>query len=173
MSVESGPYFFHYLIDNNTVCYLMIVTKSYPRKLAFTYLSDLAQEFRTQHPDTHALQSPTLRPYAYQSFDSFIAATKRAYQDTRTQQQPSNLDQLNADLHDVTRVMTKNIEDLLYRGDSLDRMSELSGTLRDESRRYRKAARDINFWAMWRQVAPFGGIALLFILIIYWRFFWS
>jgi vesicle transport protein SEC22 len=31
------------------------------------------------------------------------------------------LDKLNEDLQDVTRIMTKNMEDLLWRGDSLDR----------------------------------------------------
>jgi hypothetical protein len=44
--------------------------------------------------------------------------TKRIYQDTRTQ---NNLSKLNEDLQDVTRIMTKNMEDLLWRGDSLDR----------------------------------------------------
>lgn len=46
--------------------------------------------------------------------------TKRLYQDTKTQ---SNLDRLNEDLQDVTRIMTKNMEDLLWRGDSLDSKS--------------------------------------------------
>lgn len=32
------------------------------------------------------------------------------------------LDKLNDELQDVTRIMTKNMEDLLWRGDSLDRM---------------------------------------------------
>lgn len=36
------------------------------------------------------------------------------------------LDRLNEDLQDVTRIMTKNMEDLLWRGDSLDRMSLVS-----------------------------------------------
>jgi vesicle transport protein SEC22 len=34
---------------------------------------------------------------------------------------PTQLDQLNENLQDVTRIMTKNMEDLLWRGDSLDR----------------------------------------------------
>lgn len=33
----------------------------------------------------------------------------------------SGMDKLNEDLQDVTRIMTKNMEDLLWRGDSLDR----------------------------------------------------
>lgn len=37
------------------------------------------------------------------------------------QQGATQLDQLNENLKDVTRIMTKNMEDLLWRGDSLDR----------------------------------------------------
>jgi vesicle transport protein SEC22 len=36
------------------------------------------------------------------------------------------MDKLNTDLQDVTRIMTKNMEDLLWRGDSLDREFRLS-----------------------------------------------
>jgi vesicle transport protein SEC22 len=104
-----------YLIDD-AICYLTITDKSYPRKLAFSYLQELAKEFATSY-GTEALK-PNLRPYAFVQFDTFISATKRVYQDSRAQ---SNLDRLNVELQDVTKVMTKNIEDLIYRGDSLDR----------------------------------------------------
>ena len=89
--------------------------------------------------------SPTLRPYAFMEFDTFMQRTKKTYQDSRASQ---NLDKLNDELRDVTKVMTKNIEDLLYRGDSLDRMGEMSGRLREDSRKYRKAAVRIN-WELW------------------------
>ena len=36
------------------------------------------------------------------------------------------MDKLNEDLQDVTRIMTKNMEDLLWRGDSLDRKSSFA-----------------------------------------------
>ena len=104
-----------YLIADD-ICYLTIADKSYPRKLAFSYLQELAKEFNTSY-GAEALK-PNLRPYAFVQFDTFISATKRVYQDSRAQ---SNLDRLNMELQDVTRVMTKNIEDLIYRGDSLDR----------------------------------------------------
>lgn len=76
--------------------------------------------------------------------------TKRTYQDTRA---TANLDKLNDDLKDVTKVMTKNIEDLLYRGDSLERMGDMSSRLRDESKKYRQAAVRINWEAMLKQVS--------------------
>jgi vesicle transport protein SEC22 len=66
--------------------------------------------------------------------------------------------------------MSKNMEDLLWRGDSLDRMSTLSNSLRDESLKYRKAARRINLDALVRKWAPVGVIALFFLVIVWWKF---
>jgi vesicle transport protein SEC22 len=131
------------------VCFLCICDRSYPRKLAFTYLADLATEFTTTYPPSQ-YHSPSLRPYAFIQFDTFIQRTKTTYQDSRASQ---NLDKLNDELRDVTKVMTKNIEDLLYRGDSLERMGELSGRLREDSRKYKKAAVRINWELLLKQVS--------------------
>ncbi|KIM83810.1 hypothetical protein PILCRDRAFT_818837 [Piloderma croceum F 1598] len=167
-SIESGAYTLHYLIVDNVV-YLTIADKSYPRKLAFSYLDELSKEFATSYgPKVEAVR----KPYAFVGFDTFMSKTARLYQDTRTASAAggSNLDRLNDDLQDVTRIMTKNMEELLWRGDSLDRMSHLSTSLRSESEKYRKAARNININAMIRQYAPLGAVALILIILLYWRF---
>ncbi|KAK9386485.1 Longin-like domain-containing protein [Lipomyces mesembrius] len=163
-SIESGPYNHHYLIANGLI-YITICEKSYPRKLAFTYLDELDREFINSYG--HRIDQPDLRPFAFINFDNFIQKTKRVYEDSRTS---VNLDKLNSELQDVTRVMTKNIEDLLYRGDSLDRMTNLSSSLRAESSKYRKAAKQINFDAMIRQYAPVVGASLIFVFLVYWIF---
>ncbi|KAF8351182.1 Longin-like domain-containing protein [Amanita rubescens] len=165
-SIESGPYTLHYLISDNVV-YLTISEKSYPRKLAFSYLDELSKEFATSYgPQVDS----TRKPYAFVRFDTFMSKTTRLYQDTRAATGSSGLDRLNDELQDVTRIMTKNMEELLWRGDSLDRMSHLSTSLRSESERYRKAARNINIQAMIRQYAPLGAICLILLIILYWRF---
>lgn len=133
---------------NESLIFLCVCDKSYPRKLAFTYLSDLSTEFSTTY-QPHQYLSPTCRPYAFVEFDTFIQRTKKTYQDSRAAQ---NLDKLNDELKDVTKVMTKNIEDLLYRGDSLERMGEMSGRLREDSRKYKKAAVRINWELLLKQV---------------------
>ena len=94
--------------------------------------------------------------------------TKKTYQDSRASQ---NLDKLNDELRDVTKVMTKNIEDLLYRGDSLERMGEMSGRLKEDSRKYKRAAVRINWELMLKQYGPFAGVGLVMIVLIWWRFF--
>ena len=121
---------------------MCICDTAYPRKLAFSYLDELSKEFQRSYEGK--IESAT-RPYAFMGFgrrhqsrtrravlivDTFISKTTRLYQDSRTLTQgggpassapPSQLDQLNDNLKDVTRIMTKNMEDLLWRGDSLDR----------------------------------------------------
>ncbi|KAI0969716.1 transport protein-like protein sec22 [Xylaria arbuscula] len=165
-SIESGNYALHYLIANEIV-FLCICDRSYPRKLAFTYLSDLSAEFSNSYSQQQ-LHSPGLRPYAFMEFDTFISRTKATYADTRATQ---NLDKLNDELRDVTKVMTKNIEDLLYRGDSLERMGEMSSRLRDDSKKYRKAAVKINWDLLLKQYAPIGVFGLIVVLFVWFRFF--
>jgi vesicle transport protein SEC22 len=165
-SIESGAYTLHYLISADIV-YVAVTDRTYPRKLAFTYLSDLAAEFSTTYP-TQQLMSPILRPYAFMEFDTFISRTKTTYSDARATQ---NLDRVNDELRDVTKVMTKNIEDLLYRGDSLERMGELSSRLRDDSKKYKRAAVKINWDLMLKQYGPFAALGFIILVFTWWRFF--
>ncbi|QSL65982.1 hypothetical protein MERGE_003119 [Pneumocystis wakefieldiae] len=164
-SIESGQYFLHYFIDNN-VCYLCICDKSYPRKLAFSYLDEISKEFWNVYGND--VTKLSLRPYAFVQFDTFIQRTTRLYLAPRAS---SNLDKINNELQDVTRAMTKNIEDLIYRGQSLDRMSNLSSDLRLESIKYRKAAKNINFHAFLRHYGTICTIVFIIVLVIWWRFF--
>ncbi|KAI0019601.1 snare-like protein [Xylariomycetidae sp. FL0641] len=170
-SIESGAYVLHYLIAQEIV-YICICEASYPRKLAFTYLSDIASEFTTSYPAS-AVHSPGQRPYAYMEFDTFIARTRKTYADARVASAAanSNLDRLNDELRDVTQVMTRNIEDLIYRGDSLERMGEMSSRLRDDSRKYRRAAVRINWELLVKQYAPVAVFVLIVLVFVWLRFF--
>lgn len=94
--------------------------------------------------------------------------TKKTYQDSRAS---ANLDKLNDELKDVTKVMTKNIEDLLYRGDSLEKMGDMSSRLKEDSRKYKRAAVRINWELLLKQYGPFAGVGVLMIVLIWWRFF--
>jgi vesicle transport protein SEC22 len=143
-----------------------ICDQSYPRKLAFTYLSDLAQEFTTTYPEQQYLSS-TCRPYAYIEFDTYIQKTRKTYQDARAS---ANLDKLNDELRDVSKIMNKNIEDLLYRGDSLDKMGDMSNRLRDDSLKYRKAAVRINWELLLKQYGPFAALGFIILFFFWWRF---
>jgi vesicle transport protein SEC22 len=64
-TIEANQYTFHYLIENG-ICYLCICDRSYPRRLAFSYLEELAKEFDVCYGAE--AQKPNLRPYAFIKF---------------------------------------------------------------------------------------------------------
>ena len=64
MTVESGNYFFHYLI-NSGVCYFTLAEKGYPKKLAYQYLEELFKEFTSMY---HSEIESVSRPYAFIKF---------------------------------------------------------------------------------------------------------
>jgi vesicle transport protein SEC22 len=63
---------FSYVISNSVV-YLCIAAKSYPRKLAFSYLDELSKEFERSY--SSELSNPNLRPYAFVKFDTFVSVS--------------------------------------------------------------------------------------------------
>ncbi|RUP45861.1 LOW QUALITY PROTEIN: hypothetical protein BC936DRAFT_147646 [Jimgerdemannia flammicorona] len=160
---------------------------SYPRKLGFSYLEELSKEFYLSYGNE--VEKVGLRPYAFVKFgihipipianmwlcmslplDTFMQKTKRLYQDTRTQH---NLTKLNEDLQDVTRIMTKNMEDLLWRGDSLDRMDHIAHELKDSSKLFKDRARNLNLQALYRKygIPAIVVTAFSFLLWLRWYFF--
>ncbi|OMJ12380.1 Protein transport protein sec22, partial [Smittium culicis] len=80
-SIESDMYTFHYIIEHG-VCYLCICDSSFPRKVAFSYLDELAKEFYMSYGSE--IENQSLRPYAFVKFDTFMQKTKRVYEDSRT-----------------------------------------------------------------------------------------
>lgn len=131
------------------VVFFAITERAFPKELAAMYLNDISSEFLSTHKDTE-YRSSTLRPYAYNDFDTFIQRSKKSYENPRASE---NLDKIQAQLRETSQIMSKNLEDLLYRGDSLDRMSTLSSDLKDASRKYKRAAVRINWELLLKQVS--------------------
>eukprot|EP00164_Ancoracysta_twista_P003523 GFYU01004700.1.p1 GENE.GFYU01004700.1~~GFYU01004700.1.p1 ORF type:complete len:217 (+),score=53.12 GFYU01004700.1:80-730(+) len=163
-SIESGKYYFHYLVDRGVV-YLTLTDKGYPKKLAFNYLEELQREFTNLYSNEIDNAS---RPYAFIKFDTFIQKTRKLYSDTRAQR---NLQKLNDDLNDVHRVMTKSIQDVLGRGEKLDTVSQMSSNLAMESKKYSKQAKYLNTQAFYRKWGPVAVFAVVVLVFFYLRFF--
>ncbi|KAL5227042.1 hypothetical protein ABZP36_015307 [Zizania latifolia] len=127
MSIETGPYLFHYIIES-CVCYLTMCDRSYLKKLAFQYLEDLKNEF--ERISGSQIETAAI-PYAFIKFDAFIQKTRKLYLDTRTQR---NLAKLNDELYEVHQIMTRNVQEVLGVGEKLDHVSEMSNRLTSDTR---------------------------------------
>ncbi|XP_057797092.1 25.3 kDa vesicle transport protein SEC22-1-like [Salvia miltiorrhiza] len=162
MSIETGPYIFHYIIEER-VCYLTMCDRAYPKKLAFQYLEDLKNEFERVYGNQIETAA---RPYAFIKFDTFIQKTKKLYQDTTTQR---NISKLNDELYEVHQIMTRNVQEVLGVGEKLDQVSQMSSRLTSESRMYADRAKDLNRQALIRKWAPVAVVLGVVFLLLYVR----
>ncbi|OQV15108.1 Vesicle-trafficking protein SEC22b [Hypsibius exemplaris] len=162
-TIDSGPYFFHYIIVND-VCYLVLTEKNFPKRVAFSFLEDLQNEFDMQYGNR---VSTVGRPYAFIEFDNYIQKAKKTYNDSRARRQ---LGQLNSELQDVQRIMVQNIDDVLVRGGALSDLQDKAGMLSAASEKYRKDAKTLNKKASAVKIAAV--VSLVVILLLYLKFAW-
>ncbi|CAG8472633.1 8548_t:CDS:2, partial [Gigaspora rosea] len=164
-SIESGSYYFHYLIQNG-VCYMTICDRSYPRQFAFSYLEELAKEFSMSYGNE--VEKKNLRPYAFVKFGTYNLS--EPFEELRiyviyvfgleilTMLTTNAYARLNTELNEVANIMTKNLESVLWRGEGLEKMSSLSDQLRYESQKYKKTAHDLNLQLLYRKYGPIAFI---------------
>ena len=172
-TVDSGDYSFHYIIEG-LIVYLTLTSKSFPKRLAFLYLADLHTHFRRfvelQHGDQWESYIATIdRPYAFIKFDKEIQRLRRDYGDPNSKQ---SMSKLNSDLMEVQSIMKKNIQDVLGRGDRLERAAETSSNLVNESKRFSSQARKLNWLHLYKTYGPLVGLGFIVFALLYFRFFW-
>ncbi len=144
---------------------MALTEKFYPKKLAFQYLDELCREFTRCHASEIATFS---RPYQAINFDPKMNRIRKEYLDP---QSPKNVSKLNQDLSEIHSIMLANINDILKRGESLERVSGKGQALLTESKQFDKAARYVNLQAMYKQLGPLIAIVLIVLFVIYLKFF--
>eukprot|EP00460_Paracercomonas_marina_P001603 EW706470.1.p1 GENE.EW706470.1~~EW706470.1.p1 ORF type:complete len:146 (+),score=50.19 EW706470.1:153-590(+) len=143
---------------------MALAEKFYPKKLAFQYLDELCREFTRCHGAEIATFS---RPYQAINFDPRLTRIRRDYLDP---QSPKNVQKLNADLTEIHSIMMQNINDLLRRGEALDRVSTKGSALLTESKQFDRTARLVNLQALYKSIAPLAAIALVILFVLWWGF---
>lgn len=68
--------------------------------------------------------------------------------------------------------MKKNIQDVLDRGDNLNRVSQQSQHLLDKSKEFKFGARKLNMQALWNKYWPRVAFVLIILLVVWYKFFW-
>eukprot|EP00468_Gymnochlora_sp_CCMP2014_P006761 CAMPEP_0167762266 /NCGR_PEP_ID=MMETSP0110_2-20121227/12668_1 /TAXON_ID=629695 /ORGANISM="Gymnochlora sp., Strain CCMP2014" /LENGTH=190 /DNA_ID=CAMNT_0007649113 /DNA_START=88 /DNA_END=657 /DNA_ORIENTATION=+ len=161
-SFENGDNYFHYIIEAN-VAYLTVCDKSYPKSLAFQFLEAVHATFMKDHGDRIRTYD---RPYAaQQGFDMTLDRIRQQYFDPST---PENLKKMEDDIHAIQNIMVSNFQEVLKRGEKLDRVNTLSQDLMYESKRFQKSAKYMNFQLWLKQVGFYAAGGLLFVGVLYW-----
>ncbi|XP_014259100.1 vesicle-trafficking protein SEC22b [Cimex lectularius] len=159
-TLKTGPYLFHYLIEHDVI-YLVLCESNYSKRLAFSYLEDIAQEFHSQYGSK---VSTVTRPYGFIEFDTYIQKAKKIFTDSRVRR---NLTSLNSELQDVQRIMVQNIDDVLQRGVVLSELDSKAQSLSMMSQKYKKDATYLNMKSVYAKAA--AGCIVVFVFVLY---FW-
>ncbi|XP_044756563.1 vesicle-trafficking protein SEC22b-B [Coccinella septempunctata] len=159
-TIETGPYLFHYLIEYD-VCYLVLCEKNYSKRLAYSYLEDISQEFHSQYGKR---VNTVTRPYSFIEFDNYIQKAKKIFTDSRSRR---NLNAINNQLQDVQRIMVQNIDDVLQRGTVLSELDTKTQNLSILSQKYKKDATYLNTKSLYVKLAA-GGVVLLVFILYFW-----
>ncbi|XP_046738570.1 vesicle-trafficking protein SEC22b [Diprion similis] len=157
-TIETGPYLFHYLIEKEA-CYLVLCERNYSKRVAYSYLEDIAQEFDAQYGKKI---NTVTRPYTFIEFDTYIQKAKKVFSDNRSRR---NMSALNNQLHDVTRIMVQNIDDVLSRGAMLSELDTKTQNLSMLSQKYRKDATHLNSKSMY--IKAVAGIVAFLVFLLY------
>lgn len=158
-TVESGPILFHYIIEGD-VCYMALCEKSFSRRLVFSYLDELKQQFAERYAGK--IQS-VRRPYAFIEFATTIQKIKKPYVDSRVRR---NVSRLNEELVDVQRIMVQNIDEVLQRGEHMSSLANKATDLSAQSRTFLKESKYLNLRSTYAKWAALAVILLLFVLFI-------
>ena len=175
MSIDTtGNLVFHYLV-RDTLCFLTLTEQSYPKRLAFLYLEEIADAFLESLANDHGdpgwrdAISRTARPYAFIKFDMIIQRKRRDFVDPTSRQ---NTTKLNEDLADIQSIMRKNINEVLNRGEKLENVSNISNSLVSESKKFKWGAKKLSWQAMLNQYGPIAAAGVFVIFVLYMKFFW-
>lgn len=160
MTIETGPYVFHYVLENR-ICYLCLCEKTFSKRLAFSYLEDLATEFQQKYCQRVYTVN---RPYSFIEFDTYIQDAKKKLNATRSRR---NINMLSNDLQDVHRIMVQNIGDVLQRGAAISDLDSKASNLSLMSQNYKKGARLLNTRATYAKVVA-GSIIVLCFIMYFW-----
>ncbi|OAD62469.1 Vesicle-trafficking protein SEC22b [Eufriesea mexicana] len=158
-TIETGPYLFHYLIEHD-VCYLVLCERNYSKRITYSYLEDIAQEFHSLYGKR---VNTVTRPYSFIEFDTYIQKAKKVFLDGRSRR---NMNALNSQLQDVQRIMVQNIDDVLQRGTVLSELDTKTQNLSMLSQKYKKDATHLNRKSMYVKVVA-GLVAFLVFLLYY------
>ncbi|GKZ01444.1 hypothetical protein MPSEU_001095100 [Mayamaea pseudoterrestris] len=172
MSIQSGNMMFYYMARDN-LCFLTLCEQSYPKRLAFLYLEQVADVFTQEMikdfgGNWRQAVDQAARPFAFIKYDPVIQRKQRDFKDSNAPQQQFK-SQLNEDLSEIHTIMKKNIDEILNRGEKLEHVSSISNELRAKSKDFKWGAKKLTWQARLQQYGPKGLIGIIVLAVIYYK----
>ena len=175
VNIDSQSYIMHYKINENVV-YLVITNKKYPPKLAFCFLSEinegfneeLKKQFGTQSVSYYSKLETIDRANYFLRFEKYIKKKRNEYLDVDN---TNNIERLNKEISDVHEIMKENINLIIDRDRTMNSINSLSESIKDNSGKFEKAARQTKLKMLLAKYSIFISIIAIILLIIIFKVF--
>jgi len=180
LSIVSDGNIFYYMV-RESLCYLTMTEKSYPKRMAFLYLEEVADailmELTNEYQNNWRSEvDQTARPFRFIHYDPIIQRLQRGYRDSKAANTSSGNNnasnsQLRDDLGDIQNIMRMNIDEILNRGEKLEHVSNISAELQQKSKDFKWGAKKLTWQARMQQYGPVVAISSLVLMVLYYKFF--
>ena len=170
------------------IVYLTIAERSYPQKLAFLFLKEVAECFQEELKNSYGTtggidylskietiensysflkfgmhSSPT-----YPRVERVIAKKRKDFRDSNAKE---NIDKLNQELLDIKSIMHENFDMILNRDKNLGKISQMSSDLKDNSKRFKRDAKKLRLSLWLQKYASFIAVGAIVLFIVYIKFY--
>lgn len=165
MSYVHNNYVFHYMVAD-TLTFLCMTDKEYPRTNSFNFLDDLRARFLATYGD----RGKTAIAFALNSdFKKVLAVQMGRYNNQTSTGNPSDakIEKVKEDLNQVKDVMIRNIDKVLEIGERIELLVEKSDDLDHRAFTFKKQATSLKNAMWWKNAKMICIIATVIIVIIF------
>jgi len=125
------------------IVYLTLAERNYPQKLAFLFLKDISDSFQDELRNSYGTSGgidylskiETIEnSYSFLKFEKTVTKKRKEFRDSSAKE---NIDRLNQELMDIKNIMHENFDMILNRDKNLNKISQMSSELKDNSKKVR------------------------------------
>ncbi|KAA6398574.1 MAG: putative R-SNARE protein, Sec22-family [Streblomastix strix] len=161
MAVQDGRYFFYYSIVQNVV-FVALCNKAFRQDLAFSFLEDVSRDFLRLYAQSISNAS---RPYEFVAYDMELEKRRMRYSE---ESQQAKLEELGTEMNNVRGILTRNLDEVIGRGEKIDVVRNLSQSLVHDSQEFRRNATELNRGGL-RAAVPYAVVGIVVLLAIFIR----
>eukprot|EP00978_Attheya_sp_CCMP212_P028180 scaffold96573_cov52-Attheya_sp.AAC.3 len=175
MSIDTSYQKVFHLLLRDSMCILTMTESSYPKRLAFLYLEEIAdlmvEELTKDYGSNQWMTQvgTAARPYQFIKYDVPLQRKQKEFVDPTSRQ---NTSKLNSDLADIHSIMKKNIQEVLNRGEKLEHMSQISSNLVEGSKKFKWGTKKLTWQARLNQYGPMVAGSTFVLFVLYLKFVW-
>lgn len=143
--------------------YLVIAKQDLGRRIPFGYLVEIKKRFLHQHPNADFASLPS---YGAASFNSDLKKLMVEYGTTKAGQDDA-FKNVQAEIDNVRDIMSKNIEQVLERGERIDLLVDKTDRLGGSAHDFRVRSRGLKRRMWWKNVKLMALLVLVIIFLVY------